>query len=388
MAGLLDKDAQLVRDAVLELVTRVIAPRSAEYDRTGHYPRENMELLGEHGYLGMTVDPAYGGAGLSYLEQTLVVEALSFACPATAVVYEVHNSLHVEAVSRYGTDEQKRRWLPDLVAGRRIGAFALTEAEAGSNAAALTTVARPVDGGYRLTGRKLFITGAGHADAYLVFARLPGTERRGGITGFVVDRGVDGLRFGPPLAKMGLHASVTGEVIMDEVWVPEDHRLGAEGEGYDMALTLLEGGRIGIAAQACGLMMAALTKARQYAEQRRQFGQPIGHFEAVQFKLADMATDLHAARLMTYEAARHRDDPAHARLYASMAKVFASEAAVRHALNAIQIHGGYGYVQEYGVERLLRDAKVTEIYEGTSDIMRLVIGSQLLRQPAEALWEV
>ncbi len=388
MSGLLDDETQVIRDAILQLVNATIAPRSAEYDRAARFPRENLELLGAQGYLGMTVAPEYGGAGLGYLEQTVVVEALAYGCPATAVIYEVHNSLHVEGVWRFGTEDQKRQWLPGLLAGRRIGAFALTEAEAGSNAAALSAVARPVAGGYQLTGRKLFITGAGQADAYLVFARLPGTQDRAGITGFVVDRDAAGLSFGPPLEKMGLHASATGEVILDDVFVPANQRLGEEGHGYEMALWLLEGGRIGIAAQACGLLMAALAKARTYAGQRQQFGQTIGSFEAVQFKLADMATDLHAARLMTYEAARHRHDPLHARLYASMAKVFASEAAVRHALNAIQIHGGYGYIREYGVERILRDAKVTEIYEGTSDIMRLVIGGQILRQSAEALWDV
>lgn len=377
--SILNEEENAIRDAVCALVLREIAPRSQEYDVQEIYPRPNMQLLGQHGYLGMIVDPQYGGAGTSYLAQTLVVEAIAEADPATAVIYEVHNSLHIEAIWRYGTEAQKTRWLPDLCAGQRIGAFALSEAEAGSNAAALRTRAVKVDGGYRLTGRKMFITSGGEADQYLVFATVDPNLKSHGITAFVVEKDAPGLSFGPPMDKMGIRASRTSEVVLDDVFVSDDERLGAEGEGYNLGLFLLDGGRIGIAAQGVGIMSAALKRSLQYARERHQFGKPIGTFEGVQWRLANMATDLHAARLMTYEAARHREEgPAQRPLFA-MAKLFASEHAVRHAEDAIQIFGGYGYMTEFGVERLLRDAKITEIYEGTSEIMRWVIASHLLK---------
>ncbi len=376
------EDEQAIADAVRQLVATAIAPTSDQNDRDQVYPRENLRVLGQHGYLGMTVPAEEGGGGTSYLAQTLVVEAIAYGDPATAVVYEVHNSLHLEAIHRYGTEAQKARWLPSLIAGQHIGAFALTEPDAGSNAAALATVAEPGEGGYRLRGGKVFITGAGEADRYLVFARLPGTSGRDGITAFVVDKEAPGLSYGRAEEKMGLHAAKTGALLLDQVMVPTSDRLGVEGAGYDMALRLLEGGRIGIAAQALGMLGRALDLSLTYARTRKQFGQAIGRFEAVQFKLADMATDLHAGRLLAYDAARVRDDAQRGRMAAAMAKLFCSEAAVRHCLAAIQVHGGYGYMREYQVERLLRDAKVTEIYEGTSEIMRLVIGSQLLRGDA------
>lgn len=377
--SILNDEENAIRDAIRDLVQATIAPRSARYDRTGEFPWDNFRDLGRHGYLGMIVDPAYGGAGATYLAQTLVVEAIAMVDPATAVIYEVHNSLHIEGIWRFGTEDQKRRWLPGLCAGQYLGAFAITEAEAGSNAAALKTRAVFRDGGYYLTGRKVFITSGGEADRYLVFATTNPELGARGITAFMVEKGAQGLSFGPAEEKLGIRASRTSEVILDEVFVPEENRLGPEGEGYQMALYLLDGGRIGIAAQGVGIMATALERSLVYARQREQFGQPIGRFEAVQSRLANIATDLHAARLMTYEAARRREEgPAQRPLFA-MAKLFASEKAVLHAADAIQIFGGYGYMREYGIERLLRDAKITEIYEGTSEIMRLVIASRLLQ---------
>ncbi|MDA8193427.1 MAG: acyl-CoA dehydrogenase family protein [Thermaerobacter sp.] len=377
--SILSDEENAIRDAVRTLVDKTIKKNSAQFDQTAQFPRENLRLLGEQGYLGMVVEEEWGGAGATYLAQTLVVEAIASVDPATAVIYEVHNSLHIEALWRYGTVEQKRRWLPKLCGGQAIGAFAITESHAGSNAAALSTRAERGDGGYYLTGRKIFITSGGEADQYLVFATVDPTLGERGITAFVVENGQPGLSFGPPEDKMGIRASRTSEVVLDRVYVPAEQRLGAEGEGYRMALFLLDGGRIGIAAQGVGIMATALQRSLDYARRREQFGQTIGRFEAIQARLADMATDLHAARLMTYEAARRREEgPAQRTLFA-MAKLFASEKAVLHAADAIQIHGGYGYMREFGVERLLRDAKVTEIYEGTSEIMRIVIASQLLK---------
>src|SRR5579875_1842113 len=265
MAGGLDADTGAVQDAILRVVNSTIQPRSAEYDAEGRFPRENLKLLAEQGFMGMTVPEAEGGPGLSYLAQTVVVEALAFGCPATAVIYEVHNSLHTEAVWRFGTAEQKAAWLPKLTDGTWIGAFALTEAGAGSDAASLTTRAEREGRGYRLSGRKMFISSAGEAERYLVFARLPGTTGPDGITAFMVDRDAAGVSFGRALEKMGLHASKTAEMLLDGVWVSEADRLGQEGEGYRIALQLLDGGRIGIAAQACGMLAAALARSRRYA---------------------------------------------------------------------------------------------------------------------------
>lgn len=377
--SILNEDELAVRAAITELVEKEIAPLSRQYDREEIYPRPQMELLGRQGYLGMIVDPAYGGGATSYLAQTLVVEAIAEADPAVAVIYEVHNSLHTEAIWRFGSPEQKQRWLPALCRGERIGAFALSESEAGSNAGALSARAIRDGDGYRITGRKMFITSGGQANQYLVFATINPQQRTRGITAFIVEKDSPGLRFGPPLSKLGIRASTTAEMILDDVWVPCDQVLGREGEGYSMALYLLDGGRIGIAAQGVGIMASALKQSLQYARERHQFGQSIGSFEGVQWRLSNMATDLHAARLMTYEAARHREEGPKQRALFAMAKVFSSEHAVRHALDAIQIFGGYGYMTEFGVERLLRDAKVTEIYEGTSEIMRRVIASQLLK---------
>ncbi|AUW93451.1 MAG: acyl-CoA dehydrogenase [Sulfobacillus thermosulfidooxidans] len=378
--SILNEEENAIRDAILALVKDTIAPKSQAFDRSAVFPRENMEMLGRQGYLGMIVDPKWGGAGASYLAQTLVVEAIAAADPATAVIYEVHNSLHIEGIWRFGTDEQRARFLPALCQGDAIGAFAITEAESGSNAAAMRTRAVKSGSEYRLNGRKVFITSAGEADWYIVFATVDPTLGEKGITAFLVPKDAPGLHFGPPEDKLGIRASRTSEVILDDVRVPEENRLGQEGQGYSMALFLLDGGRIGIAAQSVGIMSTALERSLAYAREREQFGRPIGQFEGVQWRLADMATDLHAARLMTYEAAHRREEgPAQRPLFA-MAKLFASEKAVQHAADAIQIFGGYGYMREYGVERLLRDAKVTEIYEGTSEIMRLVIASRLLKE--------
>ncbi len=377
--SLLTDEENAIRDAIHALVQDTIAKTSAEYDRTQTFPRANLELLGAQGYLGMVVEPRWGGAGASYLAQTLVVEAIAAADPATAVIYEVHNSLHIEGIWRYGTDVQKARYLPALCRGTGIGAFALTETHAGSNAAALRTRARLVDDHYVLDGQKIFITSAGEADTYIVFATVNPELGSKGITAFIVEKGTPGLSFGLPEDKMGIRASRTSELILDGVKVPIDQRLGEEGQGYEMALFLLDGGRIGIAAQSVGIMSTALDRSLAYARDREQFGSTIGHYQGVQWRLADMATDLHAARMMTYEAARRREEgPAQRPLFA-MAKLFASEKAVLHAADAIQIFGGYGYMREYGVERLLRDAKVTEIYEGTSEMMRIVIASRLLK---------
>lgn len=375
----LTADERSVYLSVQHLAQDVMAKHSVAYDRNKIFPRDHMQLLGRHGYLGLTVDPAWGGGGASYVAQALAVEALAAVDAATAALYEVHNALHLEGIERYGTDEQRRQWLPALISGEWIGGFALSESAAGSHAAAISTRAMKTSDGYRLQGRKAFVTGAGEADCYLVFATVAPERGIEGITAFWVEQSAAGLEVGPTLEKMGLHALNTAELVFNQVRVPETQRLGREGQGYAIALDLLDGGRIGVAAQGTGILRTVLAKSVQYAKTRHQFGQPIGRFQAIQSLLAEMALDLQAARLLTYEAARQRTAGPLQRPLFAMAKWFASEKAVYHALKAIQIHGGYGYLVESGIERLLRDAKVTEIYEGTTEILRTVIAARLLK---------
>lgn len=336
--------------------------------------RAQLAWWGSQGYHGVTLPPEWGGQGKSFLVQTMMVEALAQADANLALLYEVHNTLHLEAIWRYGDEAQRRRWLPDLLAGRRLGGFAVTEEEAGSDAESLATVAVPEGGGYRLSGVKRMITGAGWYDQYVVFARVP----EAGITAFVVEADTPGVGFGSPEPMLGLDSTPVADITFEGAWIAEDHRLGELGQGYAIALDLLDGGRVGIAAQAVGILAACLDRSLAFAQQRRQFGRPIARYQGIQWMLAEMATDFAAARLLTYEAARRRPQGERQRPLYAMAKWFASRKAVQHALNAIQIHGGRGYLRKTGVEHLLRDSKVTELYEGTSEILRLVIASRLL----------
>ncbi|MBX5467591.1 MAG: acyl-CoA dehydrogenase family protein [Firmicutes bacterium] len=373
MSGL-SLEEQAARRTIRWLVAESSAVQSASFANDAAALRRQLEWWGEKGYHGLVVPPEWGGRGRTFLLQTLVVEALAERDAALALLYEVHNALHLEAVWRYGSDAQRAAWLPDLIAGRRLGGFALTEEEAGSDAEAIACRAVPEAGGWRLFGHKRFVTGGGLYDQYLVFARVPGA----GPTAFVVERDQAGVTFGPPHATLGLESVPVADLQLDGVLVADTARLGAEGAGYAMALDLLDGGRVGVAAQAVGILAAALRQSLAFARQRRQFGRPIAGFQGVQWKLAEMARDLAAARLLTYEAARRRPLGESERPLFAMAKWFASERAVYHAAQAVQIHGGRGYLREMGVERLYRDSKATEIYEGTSEILRLVIASRLI----------
>ncbi|MDI3297728.1 MAG: acyl-CoA dehydrogenase family protein [Bacillota bacterium] len=376
----LDEAARALRQAARELAERELAPRAAALDEEERFPWENVEALGEAGFLGMMVPPEYGGAGASALEHALVVEEVARVDASAAVLVEVHNALACGILQRFGDPELKREWLPRMVGRGLLGAYALTEPQAGSDAAAIRTRAVRHGDGYRLEGMKTFITGAGYADLYVVFAVTDPGAGRHGISAFLVPKGSDGLRFGRPMKKMGVRAALTAELYLDGVEVPARWRIGGEGEGYRMALACLDGGRVGIAAQALGIAEAALEAARTHALGREQFGQPVAAFQGIQWKLAELATAVEAARLLTYRAAWLVDRPGRHSAAIAQAKLFASRVAVRAALEAIQIHGGYGYVRETGVERLLRDAKITEIYEGTSEIQRLVIARELLGQ--------
>lgn len=376
----LSEEQRMVRDAVRELCEREIAPRSAEFNRTHEFPSQNIKLLAENGYLNMHLPEPYGG-GMDWVSYAIVIEELARACAVTSVIFEVHCSLHSEAIYHFGSQEQKDRYLPRLTAGEILGAYALTEPGAGSDAAALRTTAVKDGEQYILNGEKTFITNGGQAGLYVVFARTNSDPSAGhkGISAFLVEAGTPGFTVGKPMEKMGLHASHTTTLHFEDCRIPAAQLLGKEGEGFRIAMAILDRGRIGIAAQAVGIVQAALEDSVRYAKERETFGKPIAEHQAIAWKIADMATDLDAARLMLYRAAFLMQQGARATKEISMAKLFASEMAMKHTVEAVQIHGGYGYMQEYRVERLMREAKITQLYEGTSEIQRLVISRAVLK---------
>ncbi|MCL6596608.1 MAG: acyl-CoA dehydrogenase family protein [Firmicutes bacterium] len=376
----LSEEERSIRAAIRDLAEREFAPRAAEYDRTGEFPWDNVRLLAEGGYLGMTVPPRYGGAGASFLAFILCMEEVARACAVTSVIFEVHNSLHIEPILRFGSEEQRERFLPPLVRGERLGAFCLTEPSSGSDAAAMETRAVEVAGGFRLRGQKSFITNGGQAHEYLVFARTGDDPGRRAVTAFLVPRDSPGLSFGPPEAKMGLTASHTTQVYLDDVFVPADRLLGERDHGMRVALATLDAGRVGIAAQAVGIAQAALDTAARYALERRQFGRPIAEHEGVQWILAEMAADLEAARWLVYRAAWLQGQGIRATEEIAKAKLFASTMANVHVPRALRVLGGYGFLKDHPMERYVRDVKVTEIYEGTSEVMKMLIARGLMER--------
>ena len=368
--------------AVRDFAQREIAPIAAELDRDPRFPRPTLRKMGEMGLLGILTPEDYGGLGLGHLAYAVLLEEIAAADASHATIASVTNGMPQALILAHGSEAQRRRWLPRLAAGEAIGAFCLTEPHAGSDAAALRTQARRVEGGYRLDGSKAWITSGGEADLYLVLAKTDPDAGARGISAFVLERGTEGLTFGAPERKLGQHAATTTSVRMDGAFVPDDQRLGDEGQGFAMAMAALDGGRVGIAAQAIGIARAAFHAAAAYAEQREAFGRPIREFQGVGFKLADMATRIEAARLLTHRAAWLLDRGARATKEVSMAKLSASEAAVWVCDAAVQVFGGYGYSADYPVERYLRDARVTTLYEGTSEIQRIVISRQIHREHA------
>jgi alkylation response protein AidB-like acyl-CoA dehydrogenase len=356
----------------------VVAPLARRTDAEHRYPEEAIAKAAALGLLGITIPEEYGGAGMSHLAFAVLIEEVARVCASTAVIIDVHTSVGMEPILLYGNEAQKQRWLPDLAAGRLIGAFALTEPGAGSDAAALRTSARRVDGGYVLNGSKIFITNLGRAGTYIVMART-GDTGASGISAFVVEAGTEGLRCGQPFDKMGLNGSPTGEIYLEDCFVADDCLLGGEGMGFRIAMSALDSGRIGISGQALGLSQGALDDSLAYAQQRQQFGQAIASFQGLQFMLADMATQVEAARLMTYRAAELCDSGQPFTREASMAKLFSTDTAMRVTIDAVQVLGGYGYTEEFPAARRMRDAKACQIYEGTNQIQRVVIARQMLR---------
>jgi butyryl-CoA dehydrogenase len=376
----LSEEQRMIRDAARDLAEREIAPRAAHADETREFPWESVRRLSEMGFMGMCVDPEYGGAGLDFLSYILGLEEICTACAATGVIMSVQNSLVCGPISAFGTEEQKRRYLPDLATGKKIGCYCLTEPQAGSDAANQQTAAVKKDGRYVLNGTKMFVTNGEAADILVVYTRTDPTAKSRGITAFIVESGYPGVHKVHREKTMGIRGSSTMQVAFENAEVPEENLLGELNRGYSVALATLEGGRIGIAAQAIGIARRALAEGLKYAREREQFGEPIGEFQAIQWMLADMAVDINAAQLLAYRAAILRERGARSAKEASMAKLFASEAAVRCADRGVQIHGGYGYIQDFTVERLYRDAKITQLYEGTSQVQKQVIAGNLLKE--------
>jgi acyl-CoA dehydrogenase len=376
----LSADQSAILETVKDFCRSEIAPLAAQYDRSGEYPWVQLEKLAEIGLLGASVPEEYGGAGLDAVTYAMCLEEVCKADASVGVIMSVTNGLPQQMLLRYGTEEQKERFLKPLARGEAIGAFCLTEANSGSDATSLRTQATRDGEDWIIEGQKVWITSGGQAQTYLVMARTTPEKGARGVTCFVVEKGTPGLSFGKPEEKMGLHAAHTTTVNFDGVRVPDSQRVARDGEGMIVALSSLDGGRIGIAMQAIGIAQAAYEVARAYAMNREQFGSRIAEFEGISFKIADMATRIHASRLMALHAAWLKDQGMPYTKEASMAKLFASETANFVAKEAVQVLGGNGYSREYPVERHYRDAKITEIYEGTSEIQRLVISRQVFKE--------
>lgn len=372
-------DSQLILSHVREFAQHEIAPLAAQYDRSGEYPWEQLRKLADMGLLGATIPEEYGGAGLDSVTYALCLEEIAAADASVAVIMSVQNGLPEQMILKYGSEEQKQQYLTPLAQGKKIGAFCLTEPNAGSDAASLRLSAQKDANGWILNGQKAWITSGGQADTYLVMARTSGSGAKG-VTCFVVEKDTPGLSFGKPEEKMGLHAAHTTTVNFEEVRISDAQRIGDEGQGLIIALSSLDSGRIGIAMQSIGIARAALEAAAKYALTREQFGKKIAEFEGVSFKIAEMASRIEAARLVALKAAWLRDQGKKYTKEASMAKFLASDAAVYVTREAVQIFGGNGYSREYPVERYYRDAKITEIYEGTNEIQKLVISRQVFSE--------
>lgn len=375
----LSEEQEMIRETAREFAERELVPNASEWDQNRQFPVEAVKKLGELGFLGMMVDEKWDGAGMDAVSYVLAMEEISRGCASTGVIMSVNNSLVCHPLEEFGTDEQRAMFLKPLAAGTSIGAYCLTEPQAGSDAGATKTTAVRDGDEWVINGTKIFVTNGAYANYYVVYASTEPAQKTRGITCFVVERDRAGVSVGTREKTMGIRASSTAEIIFDNVRVPAINQIGELNRGFKIAMVTLNGGRIGIAAQALGIARAAFERSVEYSMTRRQFDQPIAAFQAIQWKLADMATKLDAARLLTLTAAHRKDKGEDYSDAAAKAKLFASRAAVEIADEAIQVHGGYGYVQEYHVERHFRDAKITELYEGTSEIQRLVIARNLTK---------
>ena len=375
----LTEDQRLIRASARDFAVREVAPKAAELDKTGRWPSEIVAKMADLGLLGMTVPQEYGGAGMEALSYALAMEEVSAACASCGVIMSVNNSLFCDPLFKFGTAEQRARILAPVARGEKLGCFGLTEPMSGSDAQTMVTSAQKTADGWTLDGTKNWITNGPHADWILVFAVTDRSGPRAKHTAFLVERGTPGFTHNPPDHKLGIHAAHSCTVFFESCKVPDANVLGNAGEGFKIAMATLDGGRIGIACQAIGIARAAFERSVAYAKERHSFGVPIAQHQAIQFMLADMATQIDAARLLAWRAARTKDSGARHTMESSIAKLYASEMATRVTHKAIQIHGGYGYSTEFPVERHYRDARITEIYEGTSEIQRMVIAGNLLK---------
>ncbi len=369
----------MIQSMVRDLARSEFAPKAMERDETKAFPFDNLQKLGELGLMGMMVPPEYDGSGADTVSYVLALAEVAYACASTAVVMSVHNSIVCESILRNGTEDQKQKYLKRLATGEIIGAFALTEPNAGSDPVRQTTKAVFDGDSYILNGTKRFTTTGKNAGLIIVTAKTDEEARHKGISAFLVDQGTPGLTVGPLENKMGLRASDTADLIFEDCRIPAENLLGNEGDGFLIAMTGLDGGRIGIASQSVGVAQAAFDASVQYTREREQFGQSISKFQGLRWIIADMATEIEAARLMTLSAAAMKDNGENFTLQASMAKLYASEMVNRITARAVQLHGGYGFTKEYPVERYYRDARVFTIYEGTSEIQRVVISNQIFK---------
>ena len=375
----LTKEQELVRQMVRDFAVNEVKPIAAEIDVTERFPMENVKKMGELGMMGIPFPTEFGGAGGDVLSYILAVEELSKVCATTGVILSAHTSLCASLINETGTPEQKEKYLRDLCTGNKIGAFGLTEPGAGTDAAGQQTTAVLDGDNYILNGSKIFITNGGVADTFIVFAMTDKSKGTKGISAFIVEKGFLGFSIGKKEDKLGIRASSTTELIFENCVVPKENLIGREGKGFGIAMKTLDGGRIGIAAQALGIAEGALDEAIKYMKERKQFGRPIAAFQGLQWMVAEMSTKIEAARFLVYKAAWLKENKQPYSIDAARAKLYAAEVAMDVTTKAVQLFGGYGYTKEYPVERMMRDAKITEIYEGTSEVQKMVISGSLLK---------
>ena len=379
----LDKKHEMARSLFRDFAENEVKPLAQEVDETEQFPVETVKKMARYGFMGIPIPKQYGGQGCDILTYAMCVEELSKVCGTTGVIVSAHTSLCMDPILTFGTEEQKMKYLPDLASGKKLGAFGLTEPGAGTDAQGQQTKAVLEGDEWVLNGSKCFITNGKYADVYIIIAVTGMIEKRGKmmkeISAFIVEKGTPGFTFGVKEKKMGIRGSATYELIFQDCRIPKDALLGQKGKGFNIAMHTLDGGRIGIAAQALGIAEGALERTVDYVKERKQFGRSLAQFQNTQFQLADMATRAEAAQLLVYKAAMAKQTQAQYGVEAAKAKLFAAEAAMAITTKAVQLHGVYGYIREYDVERMMRDAKITEIYEGTSEVQRMVISANLLK---------
>ncbi len=375
----LTKEQEMVRKMVREFAENEVKPLAAEVDETERFPMETVKKMQRYNMMGVFIPKEYGGAGGDEVAYAITVEELSRVCGTTGVICSAHSSLACWPIWKYGTEEQKQKYLVPLASGQKIGAFGLTEPNAGTDAAGQQTKAVLDGNEWVLNGTKIFITNGGEADTYVIMAMTDKSKGTRGISSFIVERGTPGFSIGKKEEKMGIRGSATTELVFEDCRIPKENLLGEIGEGFKVAMSTLDGGRIGIAAQALGIAQGALDETVEYMKQREQFGKPLSKFQALQFEIADMETRINASRFLVYNAAWRKSAGLPYGKAAAMAKLYAAETAMYVTTKAVQLHGGYGYTKDYPVERMMRDAKITEIYEGTSEVQRMVISSAVFK---------